>query len=174
MTNNKVMFAFTICMVIMLTGIANAEIPPAPTDLTPVVNGGWVNYTWSVGSGNVTDSYNVSISDSGGALSWTNGSLINSSNNSVGMNGGAEIWVWAYNTTGNGNLSETYLHAKTNAETTFLHSIVILLGQIPDILNPIPDILAALAEVAIYGAVIGLAIGIVYSLRHYIEKLLKF
>jgi hypothetical protein len=54
-----------------------------------------------------------------------------------------------------------------------LSSIITILSQIPDILGPIPDILAALAEVAIYGAVIGLAIGIVYSLRKYIEKLLK-
>ena len=55
-----------------------------------------------------------------------------------------------------------------------LTNITQILNQIPDILSPIPDILAALAEVAIYGAVIGLAVGIVYSLRKYIEKLLKF
>jgi hypothetical protein len=54
-----------------------------------------------------------------------------------------------------------------------LTNITVILNQIPDILAPIPDILAALAEVAIYGAVIGLAVGIVYSLRSYIEKLLK-
>jgi hypothetical protein len=55
-----------------------------------------------------------------------------------------------------------------------LTNITAILNQIPDILEPIPSILAALAEVAIYGAVIGLAVGIVYSLRGYIEKLLKF
>jgi hypothetical protein len=55
-----------------------------------------------------------------------------------------------------------------------LTNITQILEQIPEILGPIPDILAALAEVAIYGAVIGLAVGIVYSLRGYIEKLLKF
>ena len=58
--------------------------------------------------------------------------------------------------------------------TLNLTNITDILNQIPEILAPIPDILAALAEVAIYGAVIGLAIGIVYSLRGYIEKLLKF
>lgn len=58
--------------------------------------------------------------------------------------------------------------------TLNLTNITDILNQIPEILQPIPDILAALAEVAIYGAVIGLAIGIVYSLRGYIEKLLKF
>lgn len=160
-------------MVFVLSGIASAEIPPAPTDLTPTVDGGWVNYTWSVGSGNVTDLYNVSISVSGGALTWTNDSLTATSNNNVGLNGYAEIWVWAYNSTDAGNLSGAYLYADTQAETTLFYPIIILLGQIPDILNPIPDILAALAEVAIYGAVIGLALGIVYSLRKYIEKLLK-
>jgi hypothetical protein len=55
-----------------------------------------------------------------------------------------------------------------------LSSIVTILGQIPDILEPIPAILAALAEVAIYGAVIGLAIGIVFGLRKYIQQLLNF
>jgi hypothetical protein len=153
--------------------MASAEVPPTPTDLTINVNGGWVNYTWSVGSGNVTDLYNVSISVSGGALTWTNDSLTGASNNNVGMNGYAEIWVWAYNSTGAGNLSGTYLYTDTQAETTLFYSVIVLLNQIPNILGPIPDILAALAEVAIYGAVIGLAIGIVYSLRKYIEKLLK-
>ena len=55
-----------------------------------------------------------------------------------------------------------------------LTNITDILNQIPDILEPIPDILAALAEVAIYGAIIGLAVGIVYSLRGYIAKMLDF
>jgi hypothetical protein len=55
-----------------------------------------------------------------------------------------------------------------------LTNITNILGQIPDILEPIPSILAALAEVAIYGAVIGLAVGIVYGLRNYIQQLLDF
>jgi hypothetical protein len=170
---NKITFVL-LFVLIALTGFANAEIPPVPTDLTAVVNGGWVNYTWSVGSGNVTDSYNVSISESGGAQSWTNGSLTNTSNNNVGLNGYAEIWVYGYNSSNAGNLSSTYLYADTQAQTTFLYSVITLLGQIPEILAPIPDILAALAEVAIFGVVIGLAIAVVYSLRKYIEKILKF
>ena len=55
-----------------------------------------------------------------------------------------------------------------------LTNITDILNQIPAILEPIPDILAALAEVAIYGAIIGLAVGIVYSLRGYIAKMLDF
>lgn len=173
MINNKVIFAL-LFVSLALFGVANAEIPPVPTDLTASINGGWVNYTWAVGSGNVTDLYNVSISVSGGALTWTNDSLTAASNNSVGLNGFAEIWVWSYNTTGGGNLSLTYLYADTQAETTLFYSIVVLMGQIPGILDPIPDILAALAEVAIYGAIIGLAIGIVFGLRKYIQQLLNF
>ena len=171
MINKKIIL--TLFILIALSGVVNAEIPSTPFNLDVSVNGGWVNYTWTAGSGNVTDTYNVSISESGGSLTWTNASATNTSNNNVGVNGYAEIWVWAYNTTGSGNLSTTYVHSDTQAESTFLYSITVLLGQIPDILSPIPDILAALAEVAIYGAVIGLAVGIVYSLRKYIEKLLK-
>jgi hypothetical protein len=88
------------------------------------------------------------------------------------------ITVWGYNTLGDGNLSAASISQNTqvtNCSTSglLLTAVISILNQIPDILGPIPDILAALAEVAIYGAVIGLAVGIVYSLRGYIEKLLK-
>jgi hypothetical protein len=121
--------------------------------------------------GDITDSYNVSVNDV-----WYNATINTYYRDIYSPDAWQNITVWAYNTSGDGNLSatnvtqNTQIHGKHGMD---LSSIITILGQIPNILQPIPDILAALAEVAIYGAVIGLAIGIVYSLRKYIEKLLK-
>ena len=152
-----------------MSGLASAEVPGNPTSLANTTGNYWVNHTWTAGAN--TDSYNVSINDV-----WHNTTTNTFYKDTYTPSTWQNITVWAYNTSENGNLSAASIsqNTQTPARTGMdLSSIVTILGQIPDILAPIPDILAALAEVAIYGAVIGLAIGIVYSLRKYIEKLLK-
>jgi len=54
-------------------------IPPAPVNLSNTTGNYWVNHTWQAGSGNVTDSYNLSINSS-----WINGTALTYYNNSVG------------------------------------------------------------------------------------------
>ncbi|NOQ33152.1 MAG: hypothetical protein GQ567_02985 [Methanosarcinales archaeon] len=76
-------------------------IPPDPTNLQNVTSNYWVNYTWSPGSGNVTDSYNVSLNGT-----WTNGTTDTFMNTPVGPSGWANITVFAYNASGTGTLSE--------------------------------------------------------------------
>ena len=153
-----------------MCGMAVAEVPGNPTTLANTTGNYWVNHTWAAGAN--TDSYNVSVNSV-----WYNTTTNTYYKDTYSPEGWQNITVWGYNTTGNGNLSAASISQNTQAPVRVgmdLSSIITILGQIPDILAPIPDILAALAEVAIYGAVIGLAIGIVYSLRGYIEKLLKF
>ncbi|OEU72919.1 MAG: hypothetical protein BA864_15475 [Desulfuromonadales bacterium C00003093] len=66
--------------------------PPDPTTLQNVAVDGWVNYTWSAGSGNVTDSYNVLHN-----TVWTNGSANAYLNSEVGAGNWSNITVYAWN-----------------------------------------------------------------------------
>jgi len=76
-------------------------IPPAPSGLTPSQGNFWINYTWTPGAGNVTDSYNVSVNGI-----WTN-NTIPFRNNDPGPHGWSNISVYAYNNSGPGTLNTT-------------------------------------------------------------------
>ncbi|MCD4797479.1 MAG: hypothetical protein K8R19_00520, partial [Methanosarcinales archaeon] len=75
-------------------------VPPDPTNLANTTGSYWVNYTWSAGTGNASDSYNVSLNGT-----WTNGTANTFMNTSVGPSGWANITVFAYNASGTGTLS---------------------------------------------------------------------
>lgn len=87
-------------------------IPPAPIYLTNNQGNFWVNHTWSPGSGNVTDSYNVSINGT-----WTNGTTAIYNNSSIPLNGWSNLTVWAYNVSGNGTLSLLAITNNTQLST---------------------------------------------------------
>jgi len=96
----------TAMVLVAVAMFANANIPPAPAELNNDTGNYWVNYTWSKELGdpvddnvNVTDSFNVSMNGT-----WYNGTAT-FLNESVGPGGWANITVWAYNATGNGNMS---------------------------------------------------------------------
>jgi photosystem II stability/assembly factor-like uncharacterized protein len=75
-------------------------IPPDPVSLRNTTGNFRVNYTWQAGAGNVTDSYNISINGT-----WTNGTTLTYSNDTVGPHGTSTIIVYAYNTSTGGTLS---------------------------------------------------------------------
>ena len=79
-------------------------IPPNPTTLTNFTYNHGVGFNWTVGSGNFTDSYNVSYNGT-----WYNETTSTFINKTVGAHGTAEIIVYAYNSTENGALSVGYL-----------------------------------------------------------------
>ena len=94
----------TAMVLVAVAMFANANIPPAPAGLDNDTGNYWVNYTWSKDTDhpdneNVTDSFNVSMNGT-----WYNGTTT-FLNKSVGQGGWANITVWAYNATGNGNMS---------------------------------------------------------------------
>ena len=96
----------TAMVLVAVAMFANANIPPAPAGLNNDTGNYWVNYTWSKELGdpvddnvNVTDSFNVSMNGT-----WYNGTAT-FLNENVGPGGWANITVWAYNATGNGNMS---------------------------------------------------------------------
>jgi hypothetical protein len=161
-----------VLMVVMLSGIANAEIPPTPITLVADVSGGNVNYTWTAGVGNVTDTYNVSISVSGATRTWTNTSGA-SSNNSVGLDNWAEIWIYAYNITGNGSLSIGYAYADTQADRSTFGETVDLMNAVPDILNPVVDIIIVVISIMIILAIGALVTGTLGAIVEGIKKKIK-
>jgi hypothetical protein len=69
---------------------------PDPTNIANTTGETWARHSWNAGSGNVTDSYNVSVNSA-----WHN-TTTNAYYNNTGL--AAESWsnvtVWAYNNTG--------------------------------------------------------------------------
>ena len=94
------------------TTIVNAVptyIPPTPTDLSSTQGNFWINYTWSAGSGSVTDSYNVSVNGT-----WHNGTNSTYYNNSgLAPHGWSNISVYSFNNSGTGTLNSTAVSQNT-------------------------------------------------------------
>jgi hypothetical protein len=85
------------------------KIPPNPTNLDHTKGFFWVNHTWEAGTGNITDSYNVSHNSV-----WYN-NTINSYyySGDIGDGGYSEILIYAYNNSG--FLSEEYVTQNISA-----------------------------------------------------------
>jgi hypothetical protein len=76
-------------------------VPPDPTSLANTTGNFWVNHTWSVGSGNITNSYNVSQNGT-----WHNTTTTPHFNaTSVGAHGYSDITIYAFNSSESGTLS---------------------------------------------------------------------
>ncbi|MBC2697350.1 MAG: hypothetical protein HF974_03225, partial [ANME-2 cluster archaeon] len=64
---SKCLIFFIFVGLAIVVGV-NADIPPTPETFTHTTGNFWVNYTWEANpSGNIADSYNVSINGD-----WTN------------------------------------------------------------------------------------------------------
>ncbi|MFZ3166281.1 MAG: carboxypeptidase-like regulatory domain-containing protein, partial [Candidatus Methanoperedens sp.] len=81
---------------------APTYIPSAPSNLTSTQGNFWVNHTWQAGAGNVTDSYNVNVNGI-----WINGTAVTYYNSTVGAHNWSNITIWAYNSSGSGQLGLT-------------------------------------------------------------------
>ena len=95
---------------------AAAYIPPDPAGLANTTGIHGVNYTWSAGTGNVTDSYNVSMNET-----WTNGTTDTFRNVSVAPGGWANITVFAFNASGTGTLSSGSISGNVQAAPPIIH-----------------------------------------------------
>ena len=73
--------------------------PPAPTNLANTSDNFYVNYTWDVGSGVDTDSYNITISINGTEINHYNSTTDTYNNTTVTAHDSVEIWVYSYNDT---------------------------------------------------------------------------
>ena len=83
------------------TASVGEYIPPDPTNLQNSTSNFWINHTWNVGSGNITNSYNVSI-----GVVWHNTTTTTCYNDSgLSAHDWSNVTVWAYNNSGDGTLS---------------------------------------------------------------------
>lgn len=85
-------------------------IPPSPVWVSNTTGLYWVNHTWQDGSGNITDSYNVSHNGT-----WANNSVATFFNASLNPSGWSNITIWAWNNSGTGTLSPTSISNNSQA-----------------------------------------------------------
>lgn len=105
------------------TASESTYIPPDPTTLANTTGNFWVNHTWNTGSGNVTNSYNVSVN-----LTWHNGTTnLYYNNTPLSAHNWSNVSVWAYNTSGSGTLS-----ASSISQNTQIPNNVPVLSGLPD------------------------------------------
>src|SRR3990172_2482831 len=83
------------------------SIPSVPTNLISTQDNFWINHTWEPGTGNKTDSFNVSINSI-----WINGTSTYNYN-TVPPHGWSNISVWAYNNSDTGILSSSSVSQNT-------------------------------------------------------------
>lgn len=86
-------------------------IPPVPVSVTDSGGNFWINHTWQAGSGNFTDSYNVSVNGV-----WVNGSANTYNNSTLSAHAWSNISVFAYNSTSYGFLNQTQMNATTQVQ----------------------------------------------------------
>ena len=94
-----------------ITVIVNAAptyLPPSPVSISSSQGNFWINYTWSSGPGNVTDSYNISVNGV-----WNNESAATYNNSTLGAHGWSNISVYAFNSSGTGTLNPIPLTSET-------------------------------------------------------------
>ncbi|MGP8330132.1 MAG: NosD domain-containing protein [Methanosarcinaceae archaeon] len=89
--------------------VTPSSTPPVPTGLDNMTGNDWVIFTWIAGDGIVTDGYNVSMNDG-----WYN-TTVTFLNSTVGAGNWSNIIVWAWNATGDGNMSVTNVNGNVQA-----------------------------------------------------------
>ena len=90
---------------VILEQTTSTSVPGIPVSLTNTTGNFYINHSWSVGSGNITSSYNVSINGT-----WSNGSTATFVNHTLLPHTSETIIVYAYNNTGslsNGFVTDT-------------------------------------------------------------------
>ena len=135
----------TILILLMaFVGCANAAIPPDPIDLTSDTStSGHVIWSWSAGTGNITDSYNVSVDSI-----WHNGTTSTTYDDDVGSGSTSYITVWAFNNSNSGNLSAGNVTGSQRAVFTF-SSVTSIINAVIPVLNSIIDLILAIVPLMI-------------------------
>ena len=156
----------TILILLMaFVGCTNAAIPPNPTGLiSDTSTSGHVIWSWSAGTGNITDCYNVSINSV-----WHNGTTSTTYDDNVGTGSTSYITVWAYNNTANASLSTGNVTGSQRAVFTF-SSVTNVIDAVIPVFTSIIDLILAIVPLTIVMIVVG---GLVILLNKAINKAYK-
>ena len=103
----KITMLIALLALIMSIGGVQAHIPGAPDGIDVVRSDGALNFTWAVNAteSNITNGYNATIYGSG---VWSNGTNTYYYLSGLTKGDSHTATVWAYNKTGEGNLSIYY------------------------------------------------------------------
>ena len=147
-------------------GSINAEVPPAPTGLvSDTSDSGHVLWSWFADTGNVTNSYNVSVDSI-----WYNSTTSTSYDDNVGTGATSTIIVWAFNNTDAGNLSATSITGSEQGVLRF-NSITDTIEAIIPIFTSLKDLVIAIVPYILTLALIG---GLIVLVKGLFNKGLKF
>lgn len=114
--------------------------PPAPTSLTATQGNFWINHTWTAGTGNTTDGYNVTVNGT-----WANGTAP-FNNVTVNPHGWSNITVYSWNNSAyEGEMNTTGASRNTqldnnppvigNISSTYIAAVGSLIQIIPSALD---------------------------------------
>ena len=96
------MFIALLALIVSIGGV-QAHIPGAPNSTDVVRSDGALNFTWAVNaSSNVTNGYNATINS---GVTWSNGTNTYYYLSGLAKGASYTVEVWAWNSTGDGNLS---------------------------------------------------------------------
>lgn len=102
-------------MRIVVNDVPFTYIPADPYGLVNSTGNFWVTWDWDDGSGNVTDTFNMSINGT-----WYNNTVISEYNHStISAHGTSTILLWAYNSSGSGTLSNNSITGTYTFVNTF-------------------------------------------------------
>jgi len=166
----------TLIILTCFVGVSMAAHPD-PVNLTSDTGAIWVRWDWNAGTGNVTDSYNISILRCGDTDSsdvvWVNGTTntyvrFTTTTTPKICAGDATIKIYAYNTTYNelsGSVTDTVTIPMMFA------SIVNLISAIVPLFTSILDLI-----VAVFPLVIAMAffVGLALLINKIFDKSLNF
>lgn len=145
---NKKIFISIFVVLLMTCGIAFAATP-APNAITYTDGNGYVEFSWTPGTGNVTDTYNYSKTI-GGATTWYN-STTDTSVKWSGIGGeSVTIYVYAFNT--------TYSELSTGVTSTV--TVPQLFGDVVNLIDSIVPLFASILDLLI--AIFPLVIAMVF------------
>ena len=164
----------TLVILTCFAGVSMAA-QPDPVNLTSDTDAVWVQWDWEAGTGNVTDSYNISLLRCGDDYSWINGTVDNYARFTRSMtgvyicSGDATIKVYAYNNTYN-ELSSGCVTSTVTIPMMF-NSIVNLISAIIPLFTSLLDLI-----IAVFPLVIAMAFltGLALLINKIFDKSLNF
>ena len=137
---------YILCVMVLLIGISSVyALPNAPTTLTNTTSADYVKWSWGVGGGNVTDSYNISRE----VESIT--TFYNDTTNTYiawsGLGGNSvTIVIYAYNTTtglSSGSITDTLIVPEASATSIDFTPITAMIDAIIPLFTSLLDLIIA-------------------------------
>ncbi len=156
----------TLVILTCFAGVSMAA-QPDPINLTDTSGAGWVQWDWNAGTGNVTDTYNVSRTYDG-TTTWFNGTT-NDYIKWSGLSGeSVTIVVYAYNTT----------YSELSGSVTDTVTVPMMFASIVNLISAIVPLFTSILDliIAIFPLVIAMAFlaGLALLIGKIFDKSLNF